>query len=357
MVQSAHRRIRVGLDQRLAAYRTAGIARYALELGHALSRIPKVEVVPLRHARDETPVETQVRLRTPPHHRFEERLLGLEFMIRRIRFDIYHATDFITPHLRKTPSVATVHDLAFMRWPDQLSSDALAYYRRLLDRRGDTARWITPSEWTRNDLCELAGVNRSLVSVIPHGVSSFVDAVGVVPRAQRRPYIVAVGTVEPRKRYDLLLDAIASLEPSPELCLVGQPGWNTEELQKRLQTTPGVTWLRNATDQEVRRLLAGAMALAVPSLAEGFGLGALEAMACGTPVVSSGHAALSEVTGDVAITPATDDADGWTDALRAALTDSFQWERASLAGVGRSHVFSWDRAAAETLRVYEMALD
>ena len=356
MDSTTERPLRVGLDLRLAAYRTAGIARYAVELSHALARLEGVELVPLRHASDVASDQNQLRLRTPPHHRFEERLLRAELRLRRARFDLYHATDFIAPDLGETPVVATVHDLAFMRWPEHLSADALTYYRRIETSKHHTRHWITPSAWTRDELCELLDIPPERVAVIPHGVPSYVAHVGVVPRGERRPFILALGTVEPRKRFDLLLDAIERIDPRPELLVAGQPGWNTDALQQRLRTTPGVTWLRNASDQEIRRLLAGAMALAIPSQAEGFGFPALEAMACGTPVISSNHGALAEVTGEAAIVPDPDDADGWAEALSSILTDAFEWERASLAGAIRATAFSWERAARQTLEVYRAAV-
>lgn len=356
MTVTSDRPLRVGLDLRLAAYRTAGIARYAVELGHALARLGGVDVVPLRHARDVVTDENEVRLRTPPHHRFEERLLRLELRLRRASFDLYHATDFIAPDLGETPAVATVHDLAFLRWPEHLSADALAYYRRIEASKQYTRRWITPSTWTRDELCEQLDIPEDKVEVIPHGVPSYIATVGVVPRGERRPFFVAVGTVEPRKRYDLLLDALERIHPRPELLIAGQPGWNTDALQHRLRTTPGVTWLRNASDQEIRRLLAGAVALAMPSQAEGFGFPALEAMACGTPVISSGYGALAEVTGTAAIVPPQDDAEGWAEALSTILEDSFRWEQASRAGAARAMEFSWERAAEKTLEVYRAAV-
>lgn len=345
-------RLRIGLDQRLAAYRTGGISRYALELGNALSAVPNLELTRIRHKRDNAASPQDIRLRTPPHHRFETVGIGIELALNRVALDVYHATDFVAPRFARCPVVATIHDLAVIRWPDQLSRDALRYYRQVERQHRRVAHWITPSNWTKSELCDLVGVDDSDVTVIAHGVSSFITSGDILPHADRESFIVAVGTVEPRKRYNLLLDAFERLTPRPRLVVVGEAGWNTGDLQQRLRSTDGVTWLDRASDADIDRLLSKATALAIPSLAEGFGLGALEAMARGTPVVSSGLGALSEVTGDVAIVPDRDDPESWASALETIIHDEHLWQECSDAGVLRADGFSWLKAARQTTAVY-----
>ncbi|MEZ4521180.1 MAG: glycosyltransferase family 1 protein [Thermomicrobiales bacterium] len=345
-------RIRVGLDQRLSAYRPGGISRYATELGTALAELPEIDLVRLLHRSDRSLDEEGIRLRTPPHHRLEPLAIGTELMLKRERLDVYHATDFVAPSFVRAPVIATVHDLAFIRWPDQLRRDALAYYRKILRQSGRTAHWITPSAWTRSELVDLVGIDERSISVIPHGVSSFVSSGNIQDRDERGPYIVAVGTVEPRKRYSLLLDALERMRPRPELVIVGAPGWNTDDLQHRIRRAEPVTWLSNATDADINRLLSNALALAIPSLAEGFGLGALEAMACGTPVVSSGLGALSEVTGDAAVVPDLDEPQSWADAIESVIHDDERWRKLSADGAARAREFTWESTARRTACVY-----
>ena len=344
--------ITIGVDQRLAHVRSGGIARYALELGDALSRLPALDVKRIRHHRDPSSSADDVRLHTPAHHRIEPLAIGVELALRRHTFDVYHATDFVAPRLMRCPVVATVHDLAFMRWPDHLRRDALNYYRKIVKQGERTAHWITPSNWTKSELVDLVGIPQSEITVVPHGVSSFVDRGEIVPRPERKPYLLAVGTIEPRKRYDLLLDAFERLAPQPRLYVAGSPGWKTENIQERLRSTDGVTWLDNASDAQIGELLSGALALAVPSLAEGFGLGMLEAMARGTPVVSSGLGALSEVAGDAALVPPRDAPDSWAEALEQILHDQELWEECSDAGYRRSRQFTWADSARKTAQVY-----
>ena len=346
--------LRVGFDQRLAAYRMGGISRYALELGNALAALSDIDLARLRHSSDRAATPRDLKLRTPPHHRLETCAIGIELAMQRGRFDVYHATDFVGPRFTRCPVVVTIHDLAFIRWPDHLSRDALRYYRQVERQRQRVAHWITPSAWTKSELVDLVGVRADQITVIPHGVSSFVSRCNVVPRAEREPLVVAVGTIEPRKRYDLLLDAFERMKPQPKLVVVGDTGWNTEALQERLRSTGGVTWLDRASDADIDWLLSNALALAIPSLAEGFGLGALEAMARGTPVVSSGLGALSEVTGDAAAVPARDDSHSWAEALESVIHDESQWQLLSNAGVRRAEAFTWQEAARRTAEVYQL---
>jgi glycosyltransferase involved in cell wall biosynthesis len=345
---------RVAFDQRLASYRGGGIARYQIELGDALARQSDIEVHRLLHSRDTAQSGNDVRLRTPPHHRLEPYAIGLELAARRRSFDAYHATDFVAPRFIRYPVVVTVHDLAFIRWPDHLSPDALAYYRQVTRQAPRTDHWITPSAWTKSELVELVGVSEQHISIVPHGVSSFVERGAVRPREERDPVILAIGTVEPRKRYHLLLDAFERMSSRLRLCVVGAPGWNTQELQKRLRSSARVTWLDTATDDEINDLVSRAVALAIPSLAEGFGLGMLEAMARGTPVVSSGLGALSEVAGSAAFVPDDDSPTAWAEALDGIAGDLDLWNEFSGAGLARAANFTWSEAARRTAEVYRL---
>ena len=339
---------------RLAGYRAGGISRYARELCVALARLPSLDVTPLRSRRDVSHDVGGRRLWTPPHHRFETVAIGLELRLRRVHADVYHATDFIAPWLPGTPAVATVHDLAFEDRPHDLTPDALAYYRRLDAATRRTTRWITPSRWTANALVARHAVAPGRVHVIPHGAPPELIDRSLVPRADRGNYVIAIGTVEPRKNYSLLLDAYAAQPMLPRLLVVGPAGWNADETERRLRATPGVEWRRDVDDAEARELLRGALALVLPSHAEGFGLSALEAMAAGTPVLSSAQGALLETTGDAALAVAGF-AGAWSAAIAELAADAERWRRLVAAGRARAREFSWDRAAHETANVYALA--
>ncbi len=283
--------------------------------------------------------------------------MPVELALGRYWPSVYHAMDFIAPRLPGIAAVATVHDLAFVHWPDDLEPDALAYYRQLGTSRNRTAAWITPSVWTADELAGIYGVDRSSIHVIPHGVSLNLHDVAPIPRIERGDYILAVGTVEPRKRYDLLLDAMAQGDVLPRLVIAGRVGWNSQSLERRLRSTDGVNWIADATDATLKRLYQQAIAVVVPSRAEGFGLPALEAMAVGTPVVSSGGGALPEVTGDAALTVEQATAEAWSSAIAQITTDRILWEELSTAGTTKARFFSWDRSAEATASVYRALRD
>ena len=318
--------------------------------------MPDLDVRPLYH-RSSPPGDARRTLRTPAHHRLETWTVGLELALARRRFDVYHATDFIAPRFVRGPVVATVHDLAFMRYPDHLSRDSLRHYRQISSQKRRVNHWIAPSRWTRDEMVDLLGIDGRTISVIHHGVSRFAAGSPVLGRDSRRPFVVAVGTVEPRKRYDLLLDAVEYCNSGVELCIVGSPGWNTANLQRRIESADRVTWLPQATDREVFRLVSSAVALLIPSIDEGFGLSALEAMARGTPVISSGRGALPEVTGDAARLPADDSPESWAETIDDLTTDTTAWDALSAAGRQQASSFTWKKAAQKTSNVYRLVAE
>jgi len=291
------------------------------------------------------------RLRTPPHHRFEARALPLELRLRGLRPGVYHAVDFIAPRLAHTPVVATVHDLAYLDRPADLAPDALRWYRRLAEARRWTDAWIVPSQWTATRLTQAYDIDPATINVIPHGVSSFLGDAPPLPRAERGDFILAVGTVEPRKRYELLLDALGALPDTLRLVVAGATGWNAGATEARLRLLPNVEWREQVDDDTLRELYRRSLAVVVPSWAEGFGLSALEAFACGTPVISSGGGALAEVTGEAVLTPEPEPR-AWAEAIVRLAEDTALWQQLSVAGLGRARQFTWRQAAARTAAVY-----
>lgn len=347
--------LRAVIDLRLAGYRAGGIARYALELYRALERRPDVMVRAIRASGDPEAGDEDLRFRTPPHHRLEQYALGVELALARYRPDVFHATDFIAPRLPRIATVATVHDLAFLRFPQHLTPDSLRYYQKLKQSKTWTDHWITPSQWTADDLVRSFDIPANRVSVVPHGVPPDLVHMATPPRSERERFILAVGTLEPRKRIDLLLDALALMSLPPRLVLVGNPGWNTSALEQRIKGAAGVEWRRNVTDDELRQLYRTTFVVAIPSQEEGFGFVALEAMAAGTPVISSGHGALPEVTGLAALTPESDSPEDWARAIERMMDDEPLWNELSAFGRRRAESFSWPVAAELTVAAYQQA--
>ncbi len=247
----------------------------------------------------------------------------------------------------------TVHDTVPWTHPDTLTPRGVSWHRRMIERaarRADAV--VTPTEAVARDLAARVPL-RARVRVAGHGATDLgapVPVPGLPPR-----YVLAVGTVEPRKGIDVLVEAVAELVRSGEtatdvpLLLVGQPGWGGLD-PLRLAAEHGLTdgrvrLLGRLTDGELATVLRRADVVAVPSLAEGFGLPVLEAMAAGVPVVHTDDPALVEVSADAAEVVPRGDARALAAGLRRMLTDPDAAARRVTAGRARARDFSWHRAA------------
>jgi alpha-1,3-rhamnosyl/mannosyltransferase len=197
---------------------------------------------------------------------------------------------------------------------------------------------IAVSEFTRGEIVELLGVSAERIAVIPNAVGPPFVADG--PAAEG-DYVLAVGTLEPRKNLALVQQAARAL--AVELRVVGSRGWGDVQVDG---------WLGRVSDDELAALYRGARCLVYPSLYEGFGIPVLEAMACGTPVVTSAGGATEEVAGGAAVLVDPHDV-----AAIAAGIEEAETRREELGGRGRERAagFTWDRVAAETRKVYEAA--
>jgi glycosyltransferase involved in cell wall biosynthesis len=246
-------------------------------------------------------------------------------------------------------NVVVIHDLAAFRHPEAYSRTYVAYQRLMLPliaRRA--ALLITVSEFSRLELIELLGVPPDRVRVIPEGVDEGLggraDPALVLARyGLRRPYVLAVGTVSERKNLGVLEGAARALRArGVELVLAGSE-------RGYLRASPvALRRLGYVPDEHLPAVYAGARALAVPSLYEGFGLPCLEAMACGTPVVAAARGALPETVGDAGLLVDPFDGDAFASALVDVACDDAS--RARLAAVGRRRAaqFPWSRTATLT---------
>jgi glycosyltransferase involved in cell wall biosynthesis len=319
------------------------------------------------------------RVRTPPHFRCERATLGAELITRRPR--LVHSPDFIAPSLIGSKRVITVHDLTFFAHPEYLSVDSLRYYRQI-DRSLKAAdRVIVVSDFTRKQLIERTGVPSEKVTRIWNGVetsqhdstkaeikSAIRRAVADEPAAlllSGRPIILSVGTIEPRKRHDILLHAIASSEfddstNRPLLVVVGQRGWQCECIVAEILqgvARGDVVWLLEVDDTLLDSLYRLSTVLAFPSDDEGFGLPILEAMARGLPVVASNSGAVPEVAGDAAHLIDERDADYWAHALAVIIDDPARQCEMADRGQQRAQSFSWESTAKQTADVYREVLN
>jgi glycosyltransferase involved in cell wall biosynthesis len=256
----------------------------------------------------------------------------------RDRVDVLHCTAHRGPLRSRVPVVVTVHDLAVFRHPDAFNRWTRSYSRTLLPRLARRAnRVIAVSEFTKGEAVELLGVEPSRVRVVPHGVASPFEPYGP---AGGGSYALAVGTLEPRK--NLARAVLAAERAGVELRVVGAAGWGGVDVD-----TVGFV-----DDDELARLYRGAQCLVYPSLYEGFGLPVLEAMACGTPVVTSATGATAEVAGEAAVLVDPLDVEAIAAGIREAIE---RRDELRAAGLERASRFTWDKAAQQTVDVYREA--
>ena len=255
--------------------------------------------------------------------------------------DVLHCPTFRGPFHSAVPVVVTVHDLAVLRHPGMFNQWSRRYGRLAVPRVAQGARrLIAVSEFTRRELVELLRVPEDKIRVIPNAVGAPFGPDG--PKAEG-DYVLAVGTLEPRKNLARAVEAARRV--GVELRVAGARGWGGVE-------APGATWLGEVSDEELAALYRGARVVVYPSLYEGFGIPVLEAMACGTPVVTSAGGATEEVAGGAAML--VDPLDPASIAAGLEQAASCREELAA-RGLERARGFTWDRVAAETRKVYEEA--
>jgi glycosyltransferase involved in cell wall biosynthesis len=374
--------MRIGIDITAALADRTGVGCYAASLARALLRAGGDEVVACAHvfrhpgwrrkiARLLTgaPRPAAVReSRLLPHRAVLEANRHFDFPTVEGLFgplDVYHGTNFLCPPAHRARTVATCHDLAFLRFPAEVR--VAHVYERFLGpslRRTDVV--IVPSEAARRDVIEFAGVSPQRIAVVPEGGP---ESFPLLPAGEFRRlrarlglperYWLFLGTIEPRKNLPRLLAACRvawrRLPDPPGLVLAGRRGWHARavehELSRPFEAAPVVR--TGFVPEAVRNsLLAHAVALVLPSLWEGFGLPVLEAFAAGTPVLCSAAGALPEVAGDAALLFDPRD----EGAIAAGLVEiaSDPGLRADLARRGRSRLplYTWARTAALTRRAY-----
>jgi glycosyltransferase involved in cell wall biosynthesis len=242
--------------------------------------------------------------------------------------DVLHCPSFRGPFASRVPLVVTVHDLAVLRHPEWFNRWTRAYSRRAVPRVvAAAARLIAVSEFTRRELVALLGVDPARIRVVPNAVEAAFTAEG--PRAEG-DYVLAVGTLEPRKNLARIARAVEG-----ELRVVGARGWGAVEVPAN------VRWLGEVDDAELASLYRGARCLVYASLYEGFGIPVAEALACGCPVVTSAGSPMMELAGDQATY--VDPLD--VTSIRAGIARAFAPEAARLT--------SWGEVAAATRAVYE----
>jgi alpha-1,3-rhamnosyl/mannosyltransferase len=298
---------------------------------------------------------------------YEARSVLFSSGARRSGRSVYHEPSFIAFRSR-LPTVVTVHDLSILRYPETHPSYRVAV---LKNRIGESARRadcvITDSEYVRREVMESFGLPEDrVVAVLLAAAESFSPVADDDLCAglseydlQSGKYVLAVGTLEPRKNLVTAIQAYARL-PEPvrqefPLVIVGMKGWRMEDFDRQVGAMIEAGQIRRlgyVPDEKLPVLYSGARVFVYPSLYEGFGLPPLEAMACGSPVIVSNRSSLPEVVGDAGLQVEALDVDALADAMRRVIENDDLRAMLGRKGIERAASFSWQKCAQETAVIY-----
>jgi glycosyltransferase involved in cell wall biosynthesis len=290
--------------------------------------------------------------------------------------DVVHGSNFVVPPARRAARVMTVHDLGVVRYP-ALCDPSTLVFPELIRRAAAGGAWVhTPSRFVADEVVSELGIDPERVRAVHHGIPRAPDTAswseaspsssGLPPSDEPplalpdgcRRYILAIGTIEPRKDYPLLVSAFSSVAaalPDVALVIVGRDGWGLERYQAAVQASPArgrIVRPGYLDDRSLDVLLHRAAVLAYPSVYEGFGFPPLQAMAAGVPVVATSAGAVPEVVGDGAVLVDPGDGDALAAELIRVLAGGSEVERLIERGRLRSGAFTWTACAEGLARLY-----
>lgn len=370
--------MQIGLDAAALKNQPHGIGNYIKNLVLALPTVAPEEqysiFLPRRNIRQFSSLTQRVCLEPCPSSRFFRVLweqAALPWILKVRKVDVFHGLASAVPPQSTCPSVVTIHDLTTHIMPKQHTAGRSSYLRWMIPqscRRADAI--IAVSESTRRDLVSVLQVPSKKIVVIPLGVDDSFhkvldpDVLFAVRRKYNLPeeYILYLGVIEPRKNLGNLVRAYqqaADIHEHVPLVLAGSLGWGYKPLLREITESPvrDRVFLSGHIQQEDLAAVYSAASLFVyPSLYEGFGLPVLEAMACGTPVITSNIASLPEVAGEAAILVDPHSPHDIAEAIRRVLAHPDLRQQLSQRGVLRARSFRWDYTARQTHHVYAQLL-
>jgi glycosyltransferase involved in cell wall biosynthesis len=379
--------LHIGIDYTAAVLQRAGIGRYTRGIVRALAGQGTehtfvlvvagggAEATALRGTNHEmglgpnfrvTRLPMSNRLWTIIWHRWR---LPLPVDLLAGSMDVFHSPDYVLPPVRRGRKVVTVHDLSFLRYPGGAEPSLRQYLSTAVPRSVSRADLVlADSESTRRDVVDLLGVPAERVEVVYPGVDrqfTVVQETEALDRVRQLyglnwPFILTVGTLEPRKNLIALLDAYSVLKKQRgfdhKLVVAGREGWLYEGIFQRveeLSLREDVIFLDFVPEEHLPALYKLADVLAFPSIYEGFGLPPLEAMACSTPVVTSDSSSLPEVVGDAGLMVAPDDHEALAEAIVRVLQDAGLRQELVEHGLARAAEFSWQSTGERLLSAYQ----
>jgi len=371
--------VHIGIDAHTIGARQAGNETYVKNLIPALAELDSVNRYTLFFAQRQAAEEWRLRFANfsvqlvPAPTPIVRVPVALAFELRRRPVDVLHV-QFTAPPFCRVPVVATIHDLSFEHLPETFTRRGRFQLRLTVRRTARlAARVATASDYSRQDLIRTYGLRPEKVVVTYYGVDSRYTPNPAsdreAPEARRRfrierDFVLAVGSLQPRKNLVRLIHAYARLRAEQkgfahQLVIVGRPLWLFREVFAEIERQP---WARDiivtgyVADEELPVLYRAAAVLVYPSLLEGFGLPPLEAMACGTPVVASSTSCFPEILGDAAVLVDPYDEVALARAILTSVSDGRLRTQLREAGLARVRRFTWRATAEKTLALYRESL-
>lgn len=366
----------VNLDYQPAVTQRAGIGRYTKLLARHLPAFlgdgDSVRLFYFDFTRKAEAPEPSDRLRPRPWRllpgvaiqQLWKRGLPPRFDAIAGRADLYHFCNFTIPPISKSAkTVVSIHDMSFMRHPECAEARNLDYMRARLGATVERAdAIITISRFSAREIVEFFPAAEGKVFTTYLGVDQTLASPGrdAILEAKRRlglerPYILAVGTIEPRKNLAFLADAFDRAKSDVDLVVAGRLGWNYAPILEKFKSarkSARIHLVQDPADSDLAALYAGAELYVSPSLYEGFGFTPLEAMLCGTPVLASCGGATEEVLGDAAVLLRRFEPGNWASAIDTILTDRRLRGNLRSMGFARARRFRWEETARQTAELY-----
>jgi glycosyltransferase involved in cell wall biosynthesis len=371
--------VHIAIDAHSVGSQLAGNETYAVNLIEALAEIDQANQYTL-YVTKQSAIDRftnrwpNFRVKqTLPHTPLVRIPITLSAELRKNPVDVLHV-QYTAPPLAPCPVVATIHDLSFEHLPETFNRRSRAQLRLTVRRSArNAAQILTLSEFSRQDISATYKIDLQRITVTPAAAPSHFAPVTNETELKRirttygieRDYILALGSIQPRKNLVRLIRAYSLLRQQsaeatwPQLVIAGKRGWLEAETLRAAEQSGArqdILFIGYVPDADLPALYSGAVCFAYPSYFEGFGLPVVEAMQCGAPVIAGNRASLPEVVGDAGVLVDPFDEKEIADALRRMIENSAQRTELRAKGLQRARGFSWETTARLTLQAYQRAV-